>query len=179
MKQLFIALLALASVSMKNESLSTNLYDYSFTSIDGKIIKMSDFKGKKLMIVNTASECGYTPQYEQLEKVYKQYKDQLVIIGFPTNDFGKQEPGSNTEIAKFCKSKYDVTFPMSEKITVKGDSTHPIYQWLTRRVLNGKVDSEIAWNFQKYIISESGQLIAVYPSKITPDDEKVLEVIKK
>jgi glutathione peroxidase len=159
--------------------LSKNIYDYSFTMLDGsKTVKLSDFKGKKILFVNTASECGYTPQYENLEKVYEKYKDKLVIIGFPTNDFGKQEPGTNEEIGKFCKKNYGVTFPMSEKITVKGDSTSLVYQWLLHKSLNGKLDSEVKWNFQKYLVDENGTFVGMWPSKVKPDDLEIIRAIE-
>ena len=129
------------------------------------------------MIVNTASECGQTPQYDQLEAVYKKYKNKLVIIGFPTNDFGGQEPGTNEEIGQFCQKNYGVTFPISEKITVKGTETPELYKWLTSKELNGKTDSEIKWNFQKYLIDENGRLLEVFPSSVKPDSKELLTAI--
>lgn len=162
----------------QQSKMQKSIYDYSFRTLDGKKIKLSDYKGKKMLIVNTASECGYTPQYEQLEEVYKKYQDKLVIIGFPTNDFGEQEPGTNEEIGKFCQKNYGVTFPISEKITVKGDKTPDLYKWLTTKELNGKLDSEIKWNFQKYLIDENGNLISVYYSKVKPDAEEIINEIE-
>lgn len=154
-------------------------YNFTFRSLDGEVVKMSDFKGKKVMIVNTASECGYTPQYEQLEELYKKYKGKLVIIGFPTNDFGGQEPGSNEEIEQFCKRNYGVTFPLAEKITVKGGETPDLYKWLTTKSLNGKQDSEVKWNFQKYLIDEKGNLIGMYESKVKPDAPEIIKEIER
>jgi len=155
----------------------SSFYDLSFTDINGKNVSMSEFKGKKIMIVNTASECGYTPQYEGLEKLYEEKKANLVVIGFPANDFLGQEPGSNEEIAEFCKSNYGVTFPMSEKITVKGEAMHPVYKWLTDKTKNGWNTQEPKWNFHKYVISENGELIKVFPSGTKPSDAELLEVL--
>ena len=159
--------------------MTNSIYDYTFKTLEGKEIKLSDYKGKKRLLVNTASECGYTPQYEQLEEVYQKYKDKLVVIGFPTNDFGGQEPGSNEEIGKFCQKNYGVTFPISEKITVKGKETPALYKWLTTKEQNGKLDSEIKWNFQKYLIDEKGNFVAMYPSKVEPDSEEIISAIEK
>lgn len=159
---------------------SKSIYDYSFRSLhDGKEIKFSEFKGKKMLIVNTASECGYTPHYEQLQEISVRYTDKLVVIGFPANDFGAQEPGSNEEIETFCKKNYGVTFPMSQKITVKGDDMHPIYQWLTRKELNGKLDSEVKWNFQKYLVDEEGNFVAMFPHKTKPDAPEIIRAIEE
>jgi glutathione peroxidase len=162
----------------KTENLSSNIYDYSFTSLTGKTISLKEFKGKKILFVNTASECGFTPQYEKLEAVYEKYKDKLVIIGFPTNDFGRQEPGDNEQIASFCKNNYSVSFPMSEKITVKGNDMSPIYKWLTKKSLNGKLDTDVKWNFQKYLIDENGNFVTVFYSKVKPDDKEIIEKIQ-
>ncbi len=157
---------------------SKNLYDYSFTTLEGKTVHLSDYKGKKILIVNTASECGYTPQYQQLEEVYEKYKDKLVIIGFPTNDFGGQEPGTNAEIKTFCSTKFKVSFPMSQKITVKGDKMDPIYHWLTNKALNTIETTEVKWNFNKYLIDEHGKYLAYFPSSVKPDDPKILNLLK-
>ena len=115
------------------------------------------FKGKKIMVVNVASECGYTPQYQQLQELFEEFEDKLIIVGFPSNDFGNQEPSSNAEIKTFCSLKYGVTFPMAAKISIKGNSSHPIYQWLTTADANKKLDSEVKWNFNKYLLDENGQ----------------------
>ena len=129
-------------------------------------------------MVNTASKCGYTPQYEGLEKVYKQYKNKLVIIGFPCNQFGGQEPGSNEEIVSFCTKNYGVTFLLADKIDVKGASIAPIYQWLTQKSKNGVVDANISWNFNKFLLDENGKMIAYYPSNVKPDSEDILSRLK-
>ena len=175
---LFLSLITLFAFKMEPANPSKSIYDYSFKTLDGKVIKLSQFKGKKIMIVNTASECGFTPQYEQLEAVYEKYKDKLVIIGFPANDFGAQEPGTNAEIKTFCSTKFKVSFPMSEKITVKGDAMDPIYKWLTSKAMNGVEDTEVMWNFNKYLIDENGKYIAYFPSKVKPDDEKIISKLK-
>ncbi len=155
-----------------------SIHNFTVKSIDGKDIKMSSFKGKKILIVNTASKCGYTPQYESLEKVYEQYKDKLVIIGFPCNQFGGQEPGSNEEIVEFCKKNYGVTFPLADKVDVKGTNTAAIYQWLTQKSKNGVLDASISWNFNKFLLDENGKMIAYYPSNVKPDSEAILSNLK-
>ena len=156
-----------------------SFYNLEAKTIDGKTFKFEQLKGKKVMIVNTASKCGFTPQYEDLEKLYKTYKDSnFVIIGFPANDFLKQEPGTNAEIKSFCTLNYGVTFPMMAKIHVKGKEIHPVYQWLTQKSKNGAFDSNIKWNFQKYMIDENGNLLQVFYSKTKPFDEEILKLIK-
>ena len=132
------------------------------------------------MVVNTASECGLTPQYEQLQAVYEKYKDKnFVIVGFPANNFGEQEPGSDKEIAAFCKKNYGVTFPMMSKISVKGDDMHELYQFLTQKSQNGLEDSEVKWNFQKYLLNESGNLVKVVGPQVLPDDESIIKWIEE
>jgi len=157
---------------------SKSLYDYSYTSIDGKKVSLDAYKGKKILIVNVASECGFTPQYEDLEKVYEKYHDKLVIVGFPANDFGAQEPGTNEQIVKFCTSEYGVTFPLSEKVAVIGKGKHPVYQWLTDKALNGWNSAEPKWNFHKYLVSETGELLAVFPSATKPGSDSILAYVK-
>jgi glutathione peroxidase len=162
-------------ISAQNKS----FYDFTVKTIDGESYSLSQLKGKKVMVVNTASLCGNTPQYETLQKIYLDYKDKnFVIIGFPANNFGSQEPGTNKEIKNFCTEKYSVTFPMMEKISVKGDDMAPLYKWLTSKSENGVMDSEVKWNFQKYLIDEKGKLIDVIPPKEKPDSEKVIKWIK-
>jgi len=157
---------------------SKSFYDFKVKTIDGTDFSLSQLKGKKVLVVNTASKCGYTSQYETLEQVYEKYKNQnFVIIGFPANNFGAQEPGTNKEIREFCTSKFSVTFPMMEKISVKGSDIDPLYKWLTSKAENGKMDSEVKWNFQKYLIDESGNLVDVLYSKEKPDSEKVINWI--
>lgn len=155
------------------------IYQFKVNDIEGNEYDLAQLKGKKVMIVNTASKCGLTPQYETLEKVYDEYKNQnFIIIGFPANDFMKQEPGTNEEIAEFCQKNYGVSFPMMEKISVKGDEMHPLYQFLTERKQNGLEDNKVKWNFQKYLIGEEGKLEKVIPPSTSPDDESIIEWIK-
>jgi glutathione peroxidase len=138
---------------------SSSIYSFKVTALDGSTIDFAKFKGKKILIVNTASECGYTPQYADLQKLYEGYKSKLVIIGFPANNFGGQEPGSNAEIKEFCKKNYGVSFPIAEKVSVKGDDIHPLFKWLTNKTENGVMDAEIKWNFTKFLLDETPQLI--------------------
>lgn len=147
-------------------------------SIDGTEYDYSGLKGKKVLIVNTASECGYTPQYEDLEKLYQSYKDKLIILGFPANNFGGQEPGTNEEIKEFCKTKYSVTFPMFEKISVAGDDMAPIYKWLTSKDLNGWNDQQPKWNFNKYLLDEEGNLVKYYSSAVKPMSDEIVSRLK-
>lgn len=162
-------------VTMEKES----IYTYKVKDVAGDDFDFASLKGKKIMIVNTASECGLTPQYEQLQSVYEEYKDKnFVIIGFPANNFGAQEPGSNAEIATFCKKNYGVTFPMMSKISVKGKDMHPVYQFLTQKAKNGLQDSEVQWNFQKYLIDENGHLVKVISPRTLPNDKEIINWIK-
>jgi glutathione peroxidase len=150
-----------------------SIYDFKVEALDGSTIDFASFKGKKILVVNTASECGYTPQYEGLEALYKKYQDKLVIVGFPANNFGGQEPGSNTEIKEFCKKNYGVSFPMAAKISVKGDDAAPIYKWLCSKKENGVLDAEVGWNFGKFLLDEKGNLITYFPSKVAPMSEEL------
>ena len=156
-----------------------SIYDFKVESLNGGTIDFSQFKGKKILIVNTASKCGFTPQYEALEKLYKTHTDRLVIVGFPANNFLFQEPGSNDKIADFCKENYGVSFPMAAKISVKGRKMAPIYQWLTEKKYNGYEDSKVRWNFQKYLINEHGELIAVFAPNVAPDNQKIISAIEQ
>ena len=165
--------------STPKEEIHKNIYDYKVTSLDGGTIDFADFKGKKILIVNTASKCGYTPQYEGLEALYKKYKGKLVIVGFPANNFAFQEPGSNEDIAAFCQKNYGVTFPMAEKVSVKGKNMAPIYHWLTKKELNGYDTSSVKWNFQKYLVDENGKLVGVFSSKVKPDSQELISAIEK
>lgn len=161
-------------VSATNETVAPkNIYEFKVAAIDGSTIDFATFKGKKILIVNTASECGFTPQYEGLEKLYEKYKDKLVIVGFPANNFGSQEPGTNEEIGAFCKKNYGVTFPMAAKISVKGDNIAPIYQWLCNKNENGVLDAKIGWNFNKFLLDENGKLLAHFESKVEPMSEEI------
>ncbi len=174
-----ITLIALIVISLSLMSQSKTFYDFKVKDIDGKDYDLSSLKGKKILVVNTASKCGLTPQYEDLQKLYEKYgsKD-FVIIGFPANNFMKQEPGTNSEIKNFCTSEYNVTFPMMSKISVKGDDIDPLYEWLTSKDLNGVMDSKVKWNFQKYMINEEGQLVDVAYPKTNPLGEQIVNWIE-
>jgi glutathione peroxidase len=168
------ALFFFMSVSIAIFSQSPSFYDFKVKTLEGKEFDFSSLKGKKVMVVNTASKCGFTPQFKDLEELYEQYGQVLVIIGFPANNFMNQEPGSATEIRQFCTQNYGVTFPMMEKISVKGNDMHPLYKWLTSKEKNGVMDSEVKWNFQKYLIDEKGKLTDVVFSKEKPGSDKVI-----
>lgn len=156
-----------------------SIHDFKVTSLEGKTFDFATLKGKKVIVVNTASECGLTPQYKDLEAIYEQYKDKgLVVVGFPANNFGAQEPGTNAEIATFCQRNYGVTFPMMAKISVKGDDMAPIYHFLTEKSQNGLQDSEVEWNFQKYLIDENGNLVKVIAPQTLPTDPSIVDWIK-
>lgn len=156
-----------------------SIHQFEVDDIEGKKFDFSALKGKKIMVVNTASECGLTPQYEQLEELYNEFKkDNFIIVGFPANNFGAQEPGSNKEIASFCTRNYGVTFPMMEKISVKGDDMHSLYQFLTQKSNNGFADSEVEWNFQKYLLDEEGHLAKIIAPATLPIDESIINWIK-
>ena len=152
----------------------TSIHDFKVAGLDGKEIDFSKFKGKKVLVVNTASECGYTPQYADLQKLYDKYKNKLVIVGFPANNFGGQEPGSNEEINSFCKKNYGVTFPMAAKVSVKGDDAAPLFKYLTEEAKKmGTPDPVVKWNFTKFLIDENGKLVKVFPSKVNPMSEEI------
>jgi len=169
-------MLASAAVISTQAQTESAFYSFKVETIDGKTFDFNTLKGKKVMIVNTASKCGNTPQYEDLENLYRDFSGagDFVIIGFPANNFMNQEPGSNEEIMAFCTEKYDVTFPMMSKISVKGKDIHPLYQWLTSKEKNGVKDSEVTWNFQKYLIDEKGNLVDFVAPKEKPNSTKVL-----
>ena len=156
---------------------AVSIYDFKVTGLDGKSINLKKYKGKKIMIVNTASKCGFTPQYADLEKLYKTHKDKLVILGFPANNFKQQEPGSNTDILEFCKKNYGVTFPMAEKVSVKGQDIHPLFKYLTEEAEKMNIKDPIKWNFTKFLVDEKGKLIAVFPSKVSPMSEEVTKYL--
>lgn len=164
-----------ANMSTNEMATAASIHSFTVKALDGSNINFADFKGKKILIVNTASECGYTPQYKELEALYEKYKNQLVIVGFPANNFGGQEPGSNTEIKSFCEKNYGVTFPMAEKISVKGGDVAPIYKWLTSKSENGVLDAEIKWNFNKFLLDENGHIIAKFDSGTTPMSEEIVD----
>ncbi len=156
-----------------------SFYDFKMKSIDGKMISFDQFKGKKVLLVNVASKCGFTPQYEDLQKLHELYGNRVDILGFPANNFGSQEPGSNEEIALFCTENYGVTFQMFEKISVKGDDMDPLYQWLSNEKYNGWNNEVPSWNFCKYLVNEEGKLIAFFPSKVKPLSDELLARIKE
>lgn len=162
------------SVSIDVKSNDMNIYDFEMPGLMGDTIRFSEFKGKKIMIVNTASKCGLTPQYAQLEEFNKNFSDKVQIIGFPANNFMGQEPGKDEEIAQFCEVNYGVTFPMGSKISVKGKDMHPLYQWLTQKEKNGRLDSDVQWNFQKFLIDETGELQAVFSPKMEVFHDEVV-----
>jgi glutathione peroxidase len=164
---------ALTNVASMPAAAGTSIYDYKVEALDGGTIDFAAFKGKKILIVNTASKCGYTRQYQGLEELYNKYKDKLVIVGFPANNFGGQEPGSNTEIKEFCKKNYGVSFTMAAKVSVKGDDTAPIYKWLCSKAENGVLDAEIKWNFNKFLIDENGKMLHYFPSSVEPMSEEL------
>ncbi len=173
---LIFSLILISSIAFSQQS----FYDFKVKDIDGKDFDLSSLKGKKVLVVNTASKCGLTPQYTQLQSIFETYGgDKFTIIGFPANNFASQEPGSNKEISEFCLKNYGVTFKMMSKISVKGDDMAPLYQWLTSKSKNGVMDSDVKWNFQKYLIDENGHLVDVIDPKVKPDDEKIVSWIKK
>jgi glutathione peroxidase len=155
-----------------------NIYKYKVTDLYGKEFDFSTLKGKKILIVNTASKCGYTRQYEGLETLYKTYRNKLVVIGFPANNFGGQEPGSNEEIKEFCTSKFSVSFPMASKVSVKGKDMDPLFKWLTNKSENGVLDANISWNFNKFLLDENGKLIQHFSSNVEPMDEAITKYLK-
>lgn len=171
--------LTLSLFIMTNIFSQNSVYDFSVKTIDGKPYNLSQLKGKKIMLVNVASKCGYTPQYEKLELLYERYKDKnFIVIGFPANNFLNQEPGTPEEIMTFCSTKYNVTFPIMEKISVKGKDIHPLYKWLTDKSKNGISNEPIKWNFQKFLIDEKGQIAMVIPPSESPMSEKIIQWIE-
>lgn len=178
-KIIFLGLAVVSLNAIAQTTSSKSFFDFKTKTIDGKEFSLSSLKGKKVLVVNTASKCGYTPQYKDLETLYKTYGgDKFVIVGFQANNFANQEPGTNEDIKSFCQLNYGVSFPMMSKISVKGSDMDPIYQWLTRKDLNGKMDSEVKWNFQKYLIDENGNLVAEYDSNVLPTSDKIVNWIK-
>jgi glutathione peroxidase len=168
-----------ASNKKETQMNKETIYQFKVEDLSGNVFDFSTLKGKKVMIVNTASKCGLTPQYKDLEALYKEYKDKgFVIVGFPANNFASQEPGTNEEIATFCQLNYGVTFPMMDKVSVKGDDVCAIYQFLTQKSKNGLQDSEVEWNFQKYLINEKGELVKVISPKTLPTDAVVVNWVK-
>lgn len=189
MKKFILSILSLISLACSNQKQAEinpqntepmgSIHDFTVQDIDENDFDLQQLKGKKVLIVNTASKCGFTPQYEQLEEIYQEYKnDNFTIIGFPANNFMSQEPGSNEDIKEFCSLNYGVTFPMMSKISVDGNDIHPLYQYLTNKSENGVVDSEVKWNFQKYLINEEGQIEHVFFSKTLPNDPEIISWIE-
>ena len=178
MKASVIVLFSVMLFAVGAMAQSKSFYDFTVTDINGKEFPLSQLKGKKVMVVNTASQCGLTKQYKTLEEVYKTYGgDKFIIIGFPANNFLSQEPGTNDEIKEFCTKNYGVTFPMMSKISVKGDDMHPLYKWLTTKSINGVMDSEVGWNFQKYLIDENGNLVDMVKPREAPDSKRIIDFI--
>jgi glutathione peroxidase len=173
-----ILLTGLLIFVMGTANAQTTFYDFTVKDINGKDYPLSQLKGKKVLVVNTASKCGFTPQYEGLQELYEEYgADDFMIIGFPANNFLKQEPGSDEEIASFCSINYGVSFPMMSKISVKGDDQDPLYKWLTSKDDNGLENSKVSWNFQKYMIDEEGQLVGHFSPKTKPDNKELVSWI--
>ncbi len=181
---IIILIILLTSCNNQKQTTTTptkeqNIYQFKVETIDGKIFDFSTLKGKKILIVNTASKCGLTPQYKELQTLYDKYKNEnFTIIGFPANNFLRQEPGNNVEIQQFCSQNYGVTFPMMSKISVKGKNTHPVYQFLTQQTKNGFKNSKVSWNFQKYLINENGILTKIISPKTTPLSDEIINWIE-
>lgn len=175
---LFIAL-AVVGAQTHAQKVDATIYQFTVLDIDGKEVSLADYKGKAVLIVNVASECGYTPQYESLQALYEKYSSKgLVVLGFPANDFGAQEPGDNAQIKNFCSTRFHVTFPMFSKITVKGEGQHPLYKFLTDKSLNGINDDPVKWNFQKFLITKEGYLASVIKPGTDVNDDAAMEVIE-
>jgi len=178
MKKTIIVLLFILAIS--SIGLSQSFYEFTVKDIDGNDYSFAQLKGKKVMVINVASKCGFTPQYEDLQDLYEKYKDKdFIIIGFPANNFKEQEPGTNEEIKSFCSLEYGVTFPMMAKISVKGDDMDTVYQWLTNKELNHKTNSSVKWNFQKYLISREGELEYIINPWVNPDNNRILKWIEE
>lgn len=171
--KIFMSIILFSSMALNAQD--TNFYSFTVKTIDGEEISLAQFKGEKVLVVNVASKCGHTPQYEDLQKLYEEYGgDDFTIIGFPANNFLRQEPGTNEEIKEFCTVNYGVTFPMMAKISVKGKNIHPLYEWLTKEENNGVMDAKVSWNFQKFMIDENGELVDMVSPKRKPYDEKII-----
>ena len=156
----------------------TSIHQFCVDGLEGEQIDFAAFAGKKILVVNVASECGYTPQYQQLQELYVHFGDQLAVVGFPCNDFGGQEPGEAADIRQFCTRRYGVSFPLAAKVQITGAHPHPIYHWLTRMAENGRLDSTVSWNFQKYLLDENGLLLAVFDPACDPFDPRLLAYLE-
>ena len=174
---LLVATLGCAQNPSSSKAMES-IYDISLTDINGASIDLSQYRGKKILFVNVASECGFTSQYDGLQELYTTYKDKLVVIGLPCNQFGGQEPGTEVQIESFCRANYGVDFPLTAKIEVKGDNQHPLYQWLTNKTKNGKSSSSVKWNFQKYLVDEKGALVDYFYSITKPMNKKITGLIQ-
>ena len=173
--KLFLIVLFVTTIAIVNAQNSTSIYDYKLTDINGKTFDMKDLKGKKVLLVNTASKCGLSPQDNDMVKLYNNYKDKnFVIVAIPSNDFGNKEPGSNEEIKSYVK-EHNIKFPVMAKTSVTGDNEDPLYEWLTKKELNGVMDTKVAWNYQKYMIDENGKLVGVVEAKESPASKKVID----
>jgi glutathione peroxidase len=182
----FTAALAVSTTITRREGMkmsapaAKSVYEFSLKDINGKDVKLADYKGKVLLLVNTASQCGYTPQYKGLQMIYQKYQAQgFTVLGFPANNYGGQEPGSNDEIKEFCTMRYKVTFPMFAKISVKGEDQHPLYQYLTSKESNPQFGGDVTWNFNKFLVSKSGQIIGRFGSKVEPESPELTGAIEQ
>jgi glutathione peroxidase len=176
-KVLLLASVILFTSFFSPEKKANNIYKFKVEALDGGKIDFKKYKGKKILIVNTASKCGNTPQYAQLEELYQKYKDKLVIVGFPANNFGGQEPGTKTDIIEVCRKNYGVTFPMADKVSVKGDDIAPIFQYLVDEAKKLGIENPIKWNFTKFLLDENGKLITVINNKVSPLSEEVTKYL--
>ncbi len=174
----FSALFAVSVTAQVPVTPPVDFYSLSFNTISGEIFKFDQLKGKKVLIVNTASKCGFTPQFKELEQLHQEYGSSLIILGFPSNDFGAQDPGSNEDILEFCEKNYGVSFQMMDKSSVKGNQKNKVHQWLTDKSKNGWNTLEPSWNFGKYLIDENGRLLAFFPSKVKPTDKEITEKLR-
>ena len=180
MKKILFTAIALAIITMTGiAQTGKSFHDFRVETLEGEPFDLAKLKGMKVLVVNTASKCGFTPQYADLQKLYEDYRDEdFMVIGFPANNFMKQEPGTNEDIREFCTRNYGVSFPMMAKISVKGKDMHPVYRWLTRKEANGKMDSSVKWNFQKYMVNEDGSLEGVVSPRTSPFDSRIIEWIR-